>query len=139
MRSHRIHVSSLGPIIQVGLGVGTAQAKAGIGGPPLSIAGIIDTGATTTAISNGVFQTLQPMSCGAVPLNRPGGGQGVVPSYAVRLKFEGHLAPNPWFDVDVVVANPVTPGIDVLVGMDVLSQIVLFFEGGNGTMIVAYC
>jgi hypothetical protein len=37
-----------------------------------------------------------------------------------------------------VVADPATPGIDVLIGMDLVSQITLFHEGVNGTMIVTY-
>ena len=39
--------------------------------------------------------------------------------------------------MDVVVADPATPVIDVLIGMDVLSQLVLFYEGVNGTMILS--
>ena len=42
-RSHRIQVGQLGPVIQVGLCVGTVQAHAGIGGQPLSRPGLIDT------------------------------------------------------------------------------------------------
>ena len=57
----------------------------------------------------------------------------------LRLNFEGHLVANPWFDLDVVVANPATPGLDVLIGMDVLSKLVLFYEGVNKTMILTYC
>jgi len=64
--------------------------------------------------------------------------QVVVRKYSLRLNFEGHLSKNPWFDLDVVAADPATPGIDVLIGMDVLSQLVLFFEGVNGTMVLAY-
>jgi hypothetical protein len=40
--------------------------------------------------------------------------------------------------LDVVVADPATPGVDVLVGMDVISQLVLFYEGVNGTMVLTY-
>jgi hypothetical protein len=46
-----------------------------------------------------------------------------VATYAVRLNFEGHLTGNPWFDAEVLVADPATPGVDVLVGMDVISQL----------------
>jgi hypothetical protein len=137
-RSHRIQVGSTGPIIQVGLSIGMAQAQGGIGGPPLTKIGLVDTGATSTAISNATFQALQPIQSGATPFNRPGGIRVVAPTYAVRLKFDGHLAPNPWFDLDVVVADPATPGVDVLIGMDVLSQLVLFYEGVNGSLILAY-
>jgi hypothetical protein len=137
-RSHRITVGPLGALIQVGLNVGVTQALSGQGGPPLSRNGLIDTGATQTAISNAVHQVLHPAVSGSIPYQRPGVPQVVVPMYAIRLNFEGHLSGNPWFDLDVVVVNPATPGIDVLVGMDVLSQFVLFYEGANKTMILAY-
>jgi hypothetical protein len=58
--------------------------------------------------------------------------------YSVRLNFEGQLSKNPWFDLEVVVVDPATPEVDVLIGMDVLSRLVLFYEGANGTMVLAY-
>ncbi len=117
---------------------GAIQARMGLGGPPLTKSGLVDTGATYTAISNAVYQALQPTDSGSASARRPGGTQESVSTYAVRLNFEGHLSGNPWFDLDVVVADPATPGIDVLIGMDVLSRVVLFFEGVNGTMILSY-
>src|SRR4051794_4558074 len=111
---------------------------AGGGGTPVSRPGLIDTGATGTAIRTAVDRALQPRPSSATPLHRPGGRRVIVPTYAVRLNFEEHLAPNPWFDRDVVVADPATPGLDVLIGMDVLSQLVLFYEGVTGTMILTY-
>ena len=62
----------------------------------------------------------------------------VASTYAIRLNFEGHLSGNPWFELDVVAADPATPGIDVLLGMDVLSQLVMFYEGVKRTMILSY-
>ncbi len=137
-RSHWITVGALGPIIQVGLNVGATQAGLGLGGSPLSKTGLIDTGATRTAISDAVYQALQPASSGEVPFQRPDVPPVVKPTHAVRLSFECHLSENPWFDLDVVVADPATPGIDVLIGMDVLSHLILFYEGVNGTMILSY-
>ncbi len=64
--------------------------------------------------------------------------QIATPTYAIGLNFEGHLSGNPWFHLDALVANPATPGIDVLIGMDVLSQLVRFYEGVGGTMILTY-
>jgi hypothetical protein len=138
MRSHRITVGPLGPLIQVGLNVGADQAAAGLGGPPLSRTGLIDTGATRTAISKAVYQVLRPAAPGRSTYRRPGLAQVVVPTYTVRLNFEGYLSRNPWFDLRVLVVDPATPEVDVLVGMDVLSQLVLFYEGANGTMVLAY-
>ncbi|MHB1560507.1 MAG: hypothetical protein ACYC61_23895 [Isosphaeraceae bacterium] len=58
-------------------------------------------------------------------------------THAVRLNLEGRLSSNPWFDLDVVIADPATSGVDVLIGMDVLSRLVLFDEGANGTLVLA--
>ncbi len=137
-RTHQITVGQLGPIIQVGLNVGGTQARLGLGGAPLSKIGLIDTGASRTAISDVVYQALQPAVAGSAPYQRPNSSPLVVPTYAIRLNFEGHISPNPWFNLEALVANPATPGIDVLIGMDVLSQLVLFYEGMRGTMILSY-
>jgi hypothetical protein len=137
-KSHRITVGPLGPLFQVGLNVGANQAASGKGGPPLSRTGLIDTGATQTAISDAVYQIPRPAACGLTLYRRPVMAQTTVAMYSIRLNFVGHLSSNPSFDLDILVANPATPGIDVLVGMDVLSQLVLFYEGANGRMVLAY-
>jgi hypothetical protein len=137
-KSHRITVGPVGPLIEVGLNVGATQARLGLGGPPQSRTGLIDTGASRTAISDAVYRVLQPVVSGSALYQRPGVPAVLVARHAVRLNFEGHLSSNPWFDLEVVVADPATPGVDVLVGMDVISQLVLFYEGVNGTMILAY-
>jgi hypothetical protein len=137
-RSHRITVGPVGPLIQVGLNIGAKQAGLGLGGPPLSRNGLIDTGATRTAISEAVYQALRPAVSGRATYQRPGLPQMPARTYSIRLNFEGHLSRNPWFDLGVLVADPATPGVDVLIGMDVLSQLVLFYEGVNATMILAY-
>ena len=137
-RSHRITVGPAGPLIQVVLNLGASQAASGLGGPPLSRAGLIDTGATRTAISHAVYQVLRQTVSGWALYQRPGMARAAVAMYSIRLNFEGHLSGNPWFDLDVVVADPATPRDDVLVGMDVISQLVLFYEGVNGTMVLAY-
>jgi hypothetical protein len=137
-KSHRITVGPAGPLIQVGLNVGTVQAGSGRGGPPLSRNGLIDTGATRTAISDAVLQALQLSISGSTSYLRPGVPEMLVAKYAMRLKFEGHLSGNPWFDLEVVVADAASPGVDVLIGMDVLSRLVPFYEGVNGTMVLSY-
>ena len=131
-------VGPLGPLIQVGVNVGASQAGRGLGGAPQSVTGLIDTGASRTAISGAMDRALRPAVSGSTLYRRPGGSEARVDRYAIRLSFEGHLSGHPWFELDVVVADPATPGGDVLVGMDVLSQVDLFCEGVNGTMVLAY-
>jgi hypothetical protein len=92
MRSHRITVGPLGPLVQVGLNVGASRARLGIGGPPLSRTGLIDTGASRTTISNAAYQALQPGVSGWTQYQRPGSVPPmVIPRYSIRLNFEGHL------------------------------------------------
>ena len=131
-KSHRIDVGPLGPLIQVGLNVGSRQAERGLGGPPRSVTGLIDTGAVGTAISRSVYRALRPAIVGVTSYRRPGVAPVSASTYAVRVSFEGHLSGNPWFELEVLVADPATPGVDVL------SQLVLFYEGANGTMVLAY-
>ena len=54
---------------------------------------------------------VQPAASGWSHYQRPGQPEVVVMRYSVRLNFEGHLSKNPWFDLEVVVANPATPGV----------------------------
>ena len=117
---------------------GRARRVEASGGSPRSVTGLIDMGAGRTAISRSVYRGLQPVIVGTTTYRRPGVPASSVATYAVRLNFEGHLSGNPWFDAEVLVADPATPGVDVLVGMDVISQLVLFYEGVNGTMVLAY-
>jgi hypothetical protein len=112
-RSHRITVGPLGPLIEVGLNVGANQAASGFGGPPLSRTGLIDTRATRTAISDAVYRVLRPAASGSTLYRRPGMAQAAVATHSIRLNFEGHLSGNPWFELDILVADPATPGVEV--------------------------
>jgi hypothetical protein len=58
--------------------------------------------------------------------------------YDLRLKFEGHLSPGRWFDLTVVETAPATPGVDVLIGQDLLLRLTLLYNGPLGKLVLMY-
>jgi hypothetical protein len=138
MPVHVLDIGRLGPVVSVGLSVGDAYASAGLGGAPQSYNALIDTGASDTAISTAARQALQPQRVRSVPYLRPGMPRVPRPSYDIRLKFEGHLSPFLWFDVEVIEVNPATPGIDVLIGQDLIQQLTLLSNGPLGKLVLMY-
>jgi hypothetical protein len=138
MAFHSYDVGELGCLIQVGLKVGVSYANAGKGGRPGSWTGLIDTGASNTAISDAVVRSLRPQKVGQGRIDRPGAKPQQALIYTVQLKFDGYLSAGLWFELDVVHAQPATPGIDVLIGMDLLKQFHLYLSGPNEKLVLSY-
>jgi hypothetical protein len=134
-----IHVlSTLFPTVQVSLSVGTAFSSQGYGGTPVMTTALIDTGATITAISSQVNGALQPQQIGTVLYRRPGQIASWVPSYLVQLDFTTHLRPGPPFHLEVIEENPATPGVDVLLGQDLLEKVIMVWDGPRGRLLLTY-
>jgi hypothetical protein len=110
----------------------------GRGGAPQSYVALIDTGASRSAISHRVVAGVQRQRFGDVALQRPEAVTGTGHVYGIRLKFEGHLSPGRWFDLQVVETTPATPGVDVLIGQDVLLNLTLFYNGPIGKLVLMY-
>lgn len=138
MPIHLLDIGHLGPLVSAGISVGQAYGMIGMGGPPRTCNALIDTGAARTAISSAMVRALQPHQIGQFPIRRPGGTRGYAPSFDIRLKFEGHLAPFPWFDLEVVETNPATPGVDLLIGRDLLLQVTMVSNGPLAKLVVMY-
>lgn len=130
-----LDVGPSGPLIQVGISVGVAFAQAGRGGAPRSYVALIDTGASGTAISPTVVHEVQPWLVGAVPVGRIGANQ-VAGTYDIRIKFEHHLQPGNWYDLEAVAVAPATPGVDVLIGRDLLQRVTMLYDGPNGKLVL---
>lgn len=139
MPAHVIHFASglSGPQIEVGLDVGSVQAAWG-GGPPGSWNALIDTGSTCTAISPAVRSLLIPRPIGKARVARGRFGLVWEDTYFVRLQFESQGASGRWFNLEVIEAQPLTPGVDVLVGMDLLVRINMVWDGPNRQVVLAY-
>ena len=138
MAFHSYDVSDFGCLLQVGLRVGASHARAGKGGRPSSWTALVDTGATRTAISPAVVRDLAPRPGDSAAIRRPTSGLSRSLIYDVELKFDGHLSIGRWFELEVVNAQPATPGIDILLGMDLLKQLHLYFSGPDGKLILSY-
>jgi predicted aspartyl protease len=137
MAFRTLDVEPLGPLIQVGVRVGAAFAAAGYGGAPHSYIALIDTGASSSAISPQVVNKVRPQLTGTAPVGRAGTNI-IVNTHDIAIKFEHHLQPGTWFDMEAVEVAPATPGVDVLIGRDLLKRVTLLYDGLNGKLVLMY-
>jgi hypothetical protein len=107
-------------------------------GAPHSYAALIDTGASRSAISPRVVADVQPQRIADAALRRPGTAIDATHIYDIRLKLESHLSPGRWFDLAAVESAPATPGVDVLVGQDLLLQLTFLYNGPLGKLVLMY-
>ena len=120
MALHSYDVGVVGCLLQAGLRVGTAYARSGRGGRLSTWTALVDTGAMRTAISPAVVRNLAPQPLETAVIRRPDAESEQVRIYQVELKFDGHLVSGRWFDLEVVVAQPAVPGVDILIVLDLL-------------------
>jgi predicted aspartyl protease len=132
-----LDVEPLGPLIQVGVRVGATFVGAGLGGAPRSYTGLIDTGASATAISPRIVNDVRPQLTGAAPVGRAGMDL-VADRYEIGIKFEHHLQPGNWYDLQAVEIAPGMPGVDVLIGRDLLKKVTMLYDGPNGKLALMY-
>jgi len=132
-----LDVDPLGPLIQVGVRVGVAFAAAGYGGTPRVYNALIDTGASSTGISPRVVNDVRPQLTGKAPVGRVGASL-IVNAYDIGIKFEHYLQPGPWYDLEAVEVAPATPGVDVLIGRDMLKKVTLLYDGLNGKLVLMH-
>src|SRR3954447_4085377 len=125
-----LDVDPVGPLIQVGIRVGPAFAGAGYGGAPQSYTALIDTGASSTAISPRVVRDVRPQLTGTAPIGRAGATL-IAEVYDIGIKFEDHLHHGTWYELRVVKVTPATPGVDVLLGRDLLEHVTMLYDGSN--------
>jgi len=133
-----VDIGPAGPLIQVGVRVGAAFEAIGRGGAPHSYTALIDTGASRSAISPRVVADVQPQRIGDAALRRPGAVADAGHIFGIRLKFDDHLTPGRWFELKAIETAPATPGIDVLVGQDLLLQLTLLYNGPLGKLVLMY-
>jgi hypothetical protein len=105
---------------------------------------LVDIGASRTAIAPHRMTSLGPQRVGKEVFIRPDGRRVWKETYAVRLCFEpnigDHLWPLKvrWFDVVAVSVAPATSGGDILIGQDILSEIVLSWDGPRSRLLLMY-
>jgi len=138
MALHVIDMGPPGPLIQVGARVGGEFDASGRGGAPRSYSALIDTGASTTAISRKVIAEVQPQQVGSVKFGRAGSADAVGYLYDIRLKFDSHLLPGRWFDLEAIETDPATPGVDILIGQDLLLKLTMVYNGPLAKLVLMY-
>ena len=131
----RIPLVPAGAFMDVGLSVSRIWIPHG--GTPGTWRALIDTGADMTTISSGVVNELNPQWIGTQSITRSGMPTKVHQTYDVRLRFGGHRTRGRWYGLEVVEAQPATPGVDLLIGMDLLLRID-FDWSGPGRQVVLH-
>lgn len=133
-----------GPLIQVQIGVPNALATqlSGTGKnipPPIVAWGLIDSGASATAVDVDLLATLGIQPTGQVSLATPSHAQSTAGIYAVSLTFP--QAPAKTSTVEPLAVMGCTlqaQGIGALLGRDFLEIAVLVYNGPGGFFSVSF-
>ena len=113
------------------VGVGASRAFTSPANRPKTWKALIDTGADMTVVSPSVVSSLQPQLIGNIPVGRVGTSATWRDTYDVRIRFGGHVGPGRWYAIEAVEVSPVTPDVDVLIGMDLLIKIDMAWIGSR--------
>ncbi len=137
-------LNSMPPLIQVGVSNNRPGQSRGPSGKVLLKTALIDTGASMTAIHPGIIAALRPLEVGTVEFTRAGSESTWAQTYDIRIAFE----PDPqqarwwlsgrWFNVEAIAAPPASVGVDVLIGQDILGQIVMSWDGPRWKLLLMY-
>jgi len=140
-----VHVlNSMPPLIQVGIRTNRARQARGPGGKLLLRTALIDTGASMTAIDPSTIAVLHPRKRERIEITRPLAESLWAMTYDIGLAFEPDPAQREWwlrarwFNVKVIAAPPASAGVDVLIGQDILSQIVMSWDGPRWKLLLMY-
>ncbi len=123
-----------GPILPIHVGlpsvmVGGIRGQGETPPPPEEIAALIDTGASITAINNGVAQRLGLIQTGSVTV----GGVTGTSQQPIYTAFVGFPDMGMEFDPVQLAGTPSQfPGFDVLIGRNILCQMILSYNGSKG-------
>jgi hypothetical protein len=138
------NLNAIPPFVQIGLSVGLTYRRQNLGFPPIPRNALIDTGASLTAITPTVVAALAPQRVGRRQYTRPGQSPISPPIYSFLLCFEPAIgdpdwvAESHWFSVVAVEATIATPGVNVLIGQDVLASLALSWDGPRSRLLLMY-
>ena len=141
-----VPIGPAGPIIEVRLRVGPEQADARATGrtvpPPISVLGLVDTGAEVSAIQRSLAEWL------GVPVSRfletrssvLGDESRLAAVYRIQMTFGPIEAPDPpkWRTTDVVGVKVASPGAIVLIERDLLSTCRFTYDGRKKRLMLTY-
>lgn len=134
-------MSPSGPIVEAYVGVSVPRRTALIAAKqqvpnPIPIRGLLDTGATGTAIDPSVLTALGLTPTGTILVNTPttGANPATVEQYDVAFVILGPPNGTPLFSqtLPVVASELLTAqGFHALIGRDILSQCVFVYNGSG--------
>lgn len=144
-----VALQQLGPLIpiQVEIPAALADKYQQDGTPipnPVGGLALIDTGATTSCVNEGVFQQLGVQPVGVRTLGHAA-GKATRSTYAARLTFPGTPLPSMDFSemigVDLAGQLPAATSFGTmiaLIGRDILARCVMFYNGSEGRFTIAF-
>jgi hypothetical protein len=97
--------------------------------PPQNVRGMVDTGASISTVSEEVAAAAGLQTVGTVPLYGVGGG-GEKPVFATSFTLTDYGITVDPLEVGGVTIN--MPGVDILIGRDILKAVDLAYRGGAG-------
>src|SRR3972149_4602944 len=104
-------------------------AQAGAAAKPQVVKGLVDTGASISTVSDAVAQAAGLQAVGSVPLYGVGGG-GERPIYAASFGLQAYgVVVDP---IEIAGVTIPMPGVDILVGRDILKALRLDYKGPAG-------
>jgi hypothetical protein len=142
-----VPIGANGPIIEVRLWVGPENAaKLAAAGPPvprpISIPGLVDTGAQVTAIQRSLVDWMG-VSVWSLMETRSSVLRDevrIAPVYRIQMTFGPLEAPDPpkWRTIGAVGVSVVSPGASVLIGRDLLATCRFTYDGRKRRLMVSY-
>ncbi len=140
-----LQLSPSGPVLDLLVGVSLPRAEAlrragRHAPPPVSVRGLIDTGASGTCVDPACLQKLELQATGAVPIHTPSTGE--TPHWCDQFDVSVALL-HPRLQMTIralpVLASPLAyQGLQVLLGRDVLAQCLLVYDGPTGLFSLAF-
>lgn len=138
-------ISPSGPILDLMLGVSVSKAdtlkEAGQPVPPLiAIRALVDTGASGTCIDPSHFIPLGLSPTGTTLMTTPSTGSTphTCNTYDVSLIIRHPTLSMRWGIVGVSESKPINQGFDALLGRDILSQCILWYDGATGIFTLGF-
>jgi predicted aspartyl protease len=128
-------IGAFGPVIDITVKAPSAIVQGLVAQgiqPPVSRSGhgLIDTGASQTAIDPDVLKQLQAPLVRQVTVQGAAISHRIVGVYVVELEFPStHSTSLHRFTLPVIGARPADQGIDALIGRDILQACILIYDG----------
>jgi hypothetical protein len=109
--------------------------------PPVSVKGLIDTGASITSIDPAVLKSIGVVSTGTVPVHTPSTKSScphIANQFDVSIVLAHPLMTRTWRAVPVIESELAHAGIQALIGRDILEYCLMTYDGQAGTFAIGF-